>query len=178
MIPTEKAVRFLSAMFTICLFMFRVQQENYSLQTEYTEYTCPFSLLILRKHYRHIFTAIYCFHKINSSRHNNIMAFEISYYNAILLMSFILKLFEVYIFYYKFGILLSCTDSTLQRLNNAVFFTSNPENSAFLKRIFRQRGSPHCTPHPSPSNQISPPSRISASFATCHICVSSLIFYG
>ena len=30
----------------------------------------------------HIFTAIYPFHKINSSRQNNTMAFEIRYYNA------------------------------------------------------------------------------------------------
>ena len=32
---------------------------------------------ILRIHYRHIFTAVYRFHKINSSRHNNIMAFRL-----------------------------------------------------------------------------------------------------
>ena len=37
---------------------------------------------ILQRHYRHIFTAIYRFHKINSSRHNNNMDFEIRYYNA------------------------------------------------------------------------------------------------
>ena len=36
----------------------------------------------MRRHYRHIFTTIYCFNKINSSRHNTIMAFEIRYYNA------------------------------------------------------------------------------------------------
>ena len=28
------------------------------------------------------FTAIHHFHKLNSSRHNNIMSFEIRYYNA------------------------------------------------------------------------------------------------
>ena len=32
--------------------------------------------------YRHIFTAIYRFLKIYSSRHNNIMSFKIRYYNA------------------------------------------------------------------------------------------------
>jgi len=40
------------------------------------------SLFILWRHYRHIFSVFYPFHKINSSRHNNIMAFEIRYYNA------------------------------------------------------------------------------------------------
>jgi len=30
---------------------------------------------------RHIFTVFYPFHKINSSRHNDIMAFEIMYFN-------------------------------------------------------------------------------------------------
>ena len=78
-----QSVRVSSAMFTFCLFMFWlhtvVKQENCSIQTEET---CPSLLLILRRHYRHIFTAIYPFHKINSSRHTNIMAFEIRYYNA------------------------------------------------------------------------------------------------
>ena len=36
----------------------------------------------LAESFRHIFTAIYWFHKINYSRHNKIMAFEIRYYNA------------------------------------------------------------------------------------------------
>ena len=39
-------------------------------------------MFILRRHYRHIFIVFFPFHKINSSRHNNIMAFEIRYYNA------------------------------------------------------------------------------------------------
>ena len=39
-------------------------------------------LTALRRHYRHVFTVFYPFHKINSSRHNNIIAFEIRYYNA------------------------------------------------------------------------------------------------
>jgi len=39
-------------------------------------------LFILQRHYRHIFTGIYRFHKINSCRHDNIMAFELRYYNA------------------------------------------------------------------------------------------------
>ena len=33
---------------------------------------------------RHIFTVFYPFHKINSSRHNNIMAFEIRYYTLLI----------------------------------------------------------------------------------------------
>ena len=68
-------------MFTFCFFLcfdyirlYLVKQENCSMQAEKT---CPSSLFILRRHYRHIFTAIYRFHKINSSRHNNSMAFEI-----------------------------------------------------------------------------------------------------
>ena len=36
----------------------------------------------MRRHYRHTFTVFYPFHKINSSRHNNIMAFKNRYYNA------------------------------------------------------------------------------------------------
>ena len=52
-------------MFTFCLcFDYLGKQEN------------PSSLSILRRHYRHIF---YPFHKINSSRHNNVMAFEIRF---------------------------------------------------------------------------------------------------
>ena len=39
-------------------------------------------LLILQRHYRHIFTVFYPLHKINSSRHNNIIVFEIRHYNA------------------------------------------------------------------------------------------------
>ena len=54
-------------MFTICLFMFGL-------------HTGVLSITVRR--YRHIFTATYSFHKINSSRHNNIMAIEIRYYNA------------------------------------------------------------------------------------------------
>ena len=50
------------------------KKENYSIQTEQT---CPSSLFILRRHYRHIFTAIYRFHKINSSRHNNIWLLQL-----------------------------------------------------------------------------------------------------
>ena len=62
LIPTEKAVRVSSAMFT------------------FVYITCPSSpssLLILGRHYRHIFAVFYPFHEINSSRHNNIMGFEI-----------------------------------------------------------------------------------------------------
>ena len=81
--PTEKDVilRVSSAMshvvcscfdcyVTCCLFMFWLQTVVFSK-------TWPSSLFILQRHYRHIFT-VYCpFHKINSSRHYNIMAFEI-----------------------------------------------------------------------------------------------------
>ena len=37
---------------------------------------------ILRRHYRQFFTVFYPFHKINSSRHNHITAFEIRYFNV------------------------------------------------------------------------------------------------
>ena len=36
----------------------------------------------MRRHYRLIFTVFYPSHKIHSSRHNNILAFEVRYYNA------------------------------------------------------------------------------------------------
>ena len=41
-----------------------------------------FKLFILRRHYKHIFTVFYPFHKINSSRHNHIISFEIRYFNV------------------------------------------------------------------------------------------------
>ena len=73
-------------LFTICLFMFWlhrvvlvVQQENYSIQTRET---CPSSLFIFQRDYRHIFAAIYLFNKINSSRYDRIIDHKIRYYNA------------------------------------------------------------------------------------------------
>ena len=87
-IPTEKAVIcksfvcYVSILFVYVLTFIRlylVKQENCSIQTEKT---CPYSLFILQRHYRHIFTVFYPFHKINSSRHNIIMAVEIRDYNA------------------------------------------------------------------------------------------------
>ena len=87
-IPSEKAVICKSFVcyvhiFYVCLCfdciqiqLHLVKQENCSIQT------CPSSLFILRRHYRHIFTVFYPFHKINSSRHNKIMAFEVRYYNS------------------------------------------------------------------------------------------------
>ena len=63
-IPTEKAV-ILKNLFVYVLTAYRlVKQENYRIKQET---------------HRHIFTVIYRFHKINSSRHNNILAFEIRY---------------------------------------------------------------------------------------------------
>ena len=50
-----------------------VKQENCSIQTEQT---CPSSLSILMRHYRNIFTVFYPSHKINSSRHNHLMALD------------------------------------------------------------------------------------------------------
>ena len=50
-------------MFTFCIYNLSVES--------------PSSLFILGRHYKHIFAVFYPFHKINSSRHNNIMAFEI-----------------------------------------------------------------------------------------------------
>ena len=72
-IPTEKAVIrknfvcYAYNLFVYVLTAYRlVKQENYRIKQET---------------HRHIFTVIYRFHKINSSRHNNILAFEIRYYN-------------------------------------------------------------------------------------------------
>ena len=88
-IPTEKVVICKSFVCYVHIFygclcfdciqiqLHLVKQENCSIQT------CPSSLFILRRHYRHILTVFYPFHKINSSKHKNSMAFEMSYHNAI-----------------------------------------------------------------------------------------------
>jgi len=61
-------------MFTICLFMFWLHTVVLS-KTRKLQF-------ILRRHYRHICTVFNPSNKINSSRHNNIMTFEIRYYRV------------------------------------------------------------------------------------------------
>ena len=84
-IPTEKAVicKIFVCYVHILFVMFWLHTVVLS-KTRKLQFTNRVNLsvftFILRRHYRHIFTAIYCFHKINSSRHNNIVAFEIRYY--------------------------------------------------------------------------------------------------
>ena len=71
-------------MFTICLFMFWLHMVVLS-KSRKLQFTNRVNLSVfilhLEKDYRHIISAIYRFHKINSSRHN-IMAFKIRYYYA------------------------------------------------------------------------------------------------
>ena len=64
-------------MFTICLFMFWLHTVVLS-KTRKLQFT---NSLLVRLHII-IETAAYRFHKINSSRHNNIRGFKIRYYNA------------------------------------------------------------------------------------------------
>ena len=70
-------------MFTFCLFMFWLHTVvvKLSKQQKKLQYTNRVNLSVftvhLVDHYRHIFTVIYVFHKINSSRHNNIMGLKL-----------------------------------------------------------------------------------------------------
>ena len=83
-IPTEKAViRKIFVCYVYNLFVYVLTMHTVVLcKTRKFQYTnrvnlSSSSLFILKRHYRHIFTAIYRFHKINSSRHNNIRALKL-----------------------------------------------------------------------------------------------------
>ena len=86
---TEKAVisvRFSSALCYNLFVYVLTAYTNLLRKTRNLQYTNRVNLSVFTVHlaetYKNIFTAIYRFHKINYSRHNNIMAFEIRYYNA------------------------------------------------------------------------------------------------
>ena len=80
MIPTEKAViRRILVWYVYNLFVYVLTVVLSKIRK--LQYTNMSKLVRLHFsiYYRHIFTAIYRFHKMNSRKHINIMAFEIRY---------------------------------------------------------------------------------------------------
>ena len=82
-IPTEKVViRKIFVCYVYNLFVYVLTATVVLSKTRKLQYTNRVNLSVFTVHpaetlYRHIFTVFYPFHKINSSRHNNIMALKL-----------------------------------------------------------------------------------------------------
>ena len=87
MIPTEKAVKcesFVCYVHILFVYVLTGYGCTYS-KTRKLQYTNRVNLSVFTVHLAETldtFAVFHHFHKINYSRHNNIMAFEIRYYNA------------------------------------------------------------------------------------------------